>query len=122
MLENLEVDNVNPAILHNSKIDIAYNPMDNKNIVCGIMPTRKGIIPKKFEAYQQNVEAHQAPAMSFHDIKTGDECSNIKAMPPSAEPTDMLCKLLKVQSAPDVDMECFDGNVLEYHYFMALFR
>ena len=34
----------------------------------------------------------------------------------------MLCKLLKVQSAPDVDMECFDVNVLEYHYFMALFR
>ena len=68
------------------------------------MPTRKGIIPKKFEAYQQNVEAHQAPAMSFHDIKIGDECSNIKAMSPSAEPTDMLCKLLKVQSAPDVGM------------------
>ena len=34
----------------------------------------------------------------------------------------MLCKLLKVHSAPDVDMECFDGNVLEYHNFMALFR
>ena len=33
----------------------------------------------------------------------------------------MLFKL-KVQSAPDVDMECFDGNVLEYHYFMVLFR
>ena len=104
MLENLEGDNVNPAILHNSKIDIAYNPMDNRNIVRGIMPTRKGIIPKKFEAYQQNVEAYQAPAMSFHDIKIGDECSNIKAMSPSAEPTDMLCKLLKVQSAPDVGM------------------
>ena len=60
--------------------------------------------------------------MFFHDIKIGDECSNIRAMLPSAEPTDMLCKLLKVQSAPDMDMECFDGNVLEYHYFMALFR
>ena len=122
VLENLEGDNVNPAILHNSKIDIAYNPMDNKNIVPRIMPTRKGIIPKKFEAYQQNVEAHQAPAMSFHDIKIGDECSNIKAMLPSAEPSNILCKLLKVQSAPDVDMECFDGNALEYHYFMSLFR
>ena len=33
VLENLEGDNVNPAILHNSKIDIAYNPMDNRNIV-----------------------------------------------------------------------------------------
>ena len=48
----------------------------------------------------------------------GDECS---AMLPYAEPTDMLCKLLNVQSAPNLDMECFDGNVLEYHYFMVLF-
>ena len=43
-------------------------------------------------------------------------------MLPSRQPTDMLCKLLKVHSAPDVDMECFDGNVLEYRKFMALFR
>ena len=78
-------------------------------------------MPKKFNVHQ-NVEAHQAPAMSFHDVKIGDECSNIKAMLPSAEPTDMLCKLLKVQSASDVDKECFDCNVLEYQYFMALFR
>ena len=91
------------------------------DIASGMMPTRKGIVPKKFETHQ-NLEAQQAPDMSFHDIKIGDESSNIKAMLPSAEPTDMLCKLLKVQSAPDVDIECFDGNVLEYHYFMALFR
>ena len=57
---------------------------------------RKGIMPKKFEAHQQNVEAHQAPVMSFHDIKIGDKCFDIK-----------------VQSASDIDMECFDGNVLE---------
>ena len=59
---------------------------------------------KKFEAHQ-NVEAHQPPDMFFHDIKIGGECSNIRAMLPSAEPTDMLCKLLKVQSALDMDME-----------------
>ena len=84
-------------------------------------PTRKGIMPKKFEAHQ-TVEAHQAPAMYFHDINIGDESSNIKAMLPSAEPTYMLYKLLKVQWASNVDMEYFDGNVLKYHYFMALFR
>ena len=48
-------------------------------------------------------------------------CSDIKAVLASAEPT-AKHKLLKVQSSPDVDMECFDGNVLEYHYLMALFR
>ena len=34
----------------------------------------------------------------------------------------MLCKLLQLQSTPEVDIETFDGNVLNYHYFMALFR
>ena len=32
------------------------------------------------------------------------------------------CKLLRLQSAPDVDIETFDGNALNYNYFMALFR
>ena len=27
-----------------------------------------------------------------------------------------------MQSAPDVDIKTFDGNVLNYHYFIALFR
>ena len=120
VLEDLEGDNFNPAISHNSKIDIAYNPVNNMDTESGMMPTRKSIMPRKFEAHQ-NVEVHQALAMSFLGMKIGDECSNIKAMLASAEPTDMLCKLSKVQSAPDVDMECFDGKVLEYHYFMALF-
>ena len=115
MLEDLEGDSVNPAISHNSKIDIAYNPLNNRNIESGIMPARKGVITKKLEAHQQNVEAHQAPVMSFHHIKIGDQCSDIKEMLPSPELTDMLYKLLNVQSAPDVDMECFDGSVLEYY-------
>ena len=122
MLEDLEGGNVNPAISHNSKIKFVYNPVNNRNIESGMMPTRKGIMPKKFEAHQKNVEVHQALAISFHDIKIGDKCSNIKAMLLYAEPTHMLCKLVKVHSAPDVDMKCFDGNVLEYHFFRALFR
>ena len=36
--------------------------------------------------------------------------------------SDMLCKILRLQSAPDVDIETFDGNVSNYHYFIALFR
>ena len=36
--------------------------------------------------------------------------------------TSMLCNLLKQQSAPDVDLDVFDGNPLEYHNFMTLFH
>ena len=34
----------------------------------------------------------------------------------------MLCKLVKKQSAPQVDLELFDGNPFEYIYFMQMFR
>ena len=33
----------------------------------------------------------------------------------------VLCKLLQQQAAPEVDIDCFNGNPLNYHYFMALF-
>ena len=55
VLEDLESDSVNPAILHNSKINISYNQVNNRNIKSGMMPTRKGIMPKKFEAHQQKL-------------------------------------------------------------------
>ena len=35
--------------------------------------------------------------------------------------SDALRKLLELQVAPEVDMEQFDGNPLNCHYFMALF-
>ena len=37
------------------------------------------------------------------------------------EPSDILCKILKPQAADKVDNEYFDGYLLKYHYFMALF-
>ena len=40
----------------------------------------------------------------------------------SEDISQMLCKLLKLQAAPKVDLEPFDGNTLNYHYSMALFK
>ena len=37
------------------------------------------------------------------------------------EPSDILYKLLQQQAAPEVDIEYFNGNSLNYHYFMAPF-
>ena len=34
----------------------------------------------------------------------------------------MLCQLLKQQSPPTVDIEEFDGNLLQYSYFRLMFR
>ena len=35
---------------------------------------------------------------------------------------DMLCKMMKQQSAPENDLDVFDGNPLNFHHFMAVFR
>lgn len=34
----------------------------------------------------------------------------------------VLCLLLKQQAAPDVEIDAFDGNPLNYSYFMTLFK
>ena len=39
-----------------------------------------------------------------------------------ANVADMLCKMMNQQSAPEIDLDVFDGNLLNFHYFMAVFR
>ena len=34
----------------------------------------------------------------------------------------VLCQLLKQQALPDVEMDTFDGNPLDYFYFMPLLQ
>ena len=34
----------------------------------------------------------------------------------------MMCNLLKRQSAPDVYIDEFDGNSINYHYLIAIFK
>ena len=36
--------------------------------------------------------------------------------------TGMMCKLLSQQSAPNVDIDMFDRNPLEFNYFMSIFE
>ena len=33
---------------------------------------------------------------------------------------EMICKLVNLQSAPEIDIDGFGGNLLEFHYFMVL--
>ena len=34
----------------------------------------------------------------------------------------MMSKLIRQQAAPDVDMDIFSGNHVDYHYFTAVFE
>ena len=35
---------------------------------------------------------------------------------------EMMCKLVNEQSVPEIDIDVFGGNPLEFHYFMAVFH
>ena len=36
--------------------------------------------------------------------------------------TELMCKLLNQQNAPELDIYTFDGDPMEFHYFMAIFH
>ena len=58
----------------------------------------------------------QAPEpISKNQLTTHHESSSLSHL-------NDLCNLLKISSAPDVDMDYFSGNPLDYHYFMSLFE
>ena len=52
---------------------------------------------------------------------TGERYKKVNVLD-SEDVSETLCKLLKLQAAPEADMEPFDGNVLNYPNFMALFK
>ena len=33
-----------------------------------------------------------------------------------------MWELLKRQAAPDLEIDIFDGNPMDFHYFMAIFK
>ena len=54
-----------------------------------MVPARKGNMSKKFETKQKEacqMEAHQVPVMSFHDVSNYDKSSEIKTTLASTEP------------------------------------
>ena len=36
--------------------------------------------------------------------------------------TELMCKLLHQQNAPELDIDTFDGDPMGFHYFMAIFH
>ena len=36
--------------------------------------------------------------------------------------TEMMCERLQQQAAPDLEIDIFDGNPMDFHYFMAVFK
>ena len=36
--------------------------------------------------------------------------------------TEMMCELLRQQAAPDLEIDIFDHNPVDFYYFMAVFK
>ena len=36
--------------------------------------------------------------------------------------TETMCELLRQQAAPELEIDIFDGNPMDFHYFMAVFK
>ena len=67
-------------------------------------------------------ERDQAYVTSWAPSKpTGQRYKKVNVLD-SEDVSETLCKLLKQQAAPEVCMEPFDDNVLNYHDFVALFK
>ena len=47
---------------------------------------------------------------------------NIPAVAVDEGVSKMMCQLLKQQSAPDIDIDVFSGNPMDFHYFIAVFN
>ena len=72
--------------------------------------------------HEKTVKENQANVTRWAPSKsTGERYKKVNILN-SEDVSETLCKLLKLQAAPEVDMELFDGNVLNYHHFMALFK
>ena len=58
-------------------------------------------------------------------VNRGDKICTKKAEPTNLynqTATDVLCQLLKKEAVPEVDIEVFDGNLLNFKYFISLFK
>ena len=72
--------------------------------------------------HEKTVKGNQANVTRWAPSKsTGERYKKVNVLN-SEDVSETLCKLLKLQAASEVDIELFDGNVLNYHHFMTLFK
>ena len=47
---------------------------------------------------------------------------SVPTVPADEGVSKMMCQLLKQQSAPDIDIDIFRGNPIDFYYFMTVFN
>ena len=62
---------------------------------------------------------HDRGHIRTHCVKGQQHANNLRRNN-DANVAEMMCKLVNQQSAPEIDIDVFGGNPLEFHYFMAV--
>ena len=78
-------------------------------------------VPCNERLYPRNYRNTWDPDEDDKLVHLARGCNTVEKGNIKETPSDALCKLLQLQATLEVDMEQFDGNPLNYHYFMALF-
>ena len=62
---------------------------------------------------------HDRGHMRTHCVKGQQHANNLRRNN-DVNVAEMMCKLVNQQSAPEIDIDVFGGDPLEFHYFMAV--
>ena len=118
-LQNPEVisGETNPYIYHNEDSKLELPGEYDHNFTLGMGASHFSENLRKMQAKEyEGIPCDQSSGATFMKKEYEKEPDLVGTT------SDMLCKLLQLQPAPDVDIETFDGSILNYHYFIALFR
>ena len=108
------------------------NISDEKNLQCfdnDNEPTVQSSSQKSVSMFHEGHQKDQSrrPADNGDTDKRFNLDSNATPFQPSCPPkevnlNEMMCRLLQQSNAPEVKIDCFEGDSMEYQYFMATFK
>ena len=116
--------------VYEEHLDNLSNCSDDRSSRCSGRSERRNKLQTRTSKYTAAEEVAADAELKTQPVESNKKSETTHANPSvSTEPhqnnlshLNDLCKLLKIQSAPDVDMDYFHGNPLDYQYFMSLFE
>ena len=100
------------------KIDLAQRCQSRNIAQSSLNFHRSNALQKENDAICDIV--HGRGHMRTHCVKGQQHANNLRRNK-DVNDAEMMCKLVNQQSAPEIDIDVFGGNPLEFHYFMAVF-
>ena len=104
--------------LSDDKIDVAQKCQPRNIAQSSLNYPRSNTLQKDNDAIHDIV--HDRGLMRTQRVKGQQHGNNLRRNN-DVNIAEMMCKLVNQQAAPEIDIDLFGGNPLEFHYFMAAF-